>query len=202
MNKEKLEEGLRKYIPAESVQLLSAWIVDLNVHLRITNARSTKLGDYRPPHAGKGHRISINHNLNQYAFLVTLVHEIAHLTCWNLHQNKVDPHGKEWKNEYKKLMLPVMQIGFFPEDVHHALLSYLKNPAASSCSDPFLQKTLSRYDENPALHLDDIPDGSLFKLANGMIMIKGEKRRTRYRCQEQNNKRFYLVSGVAEVELL
>ncbi|TNE79098.1 MAG: sprT domain-containing protein [Bacteroidetes bacterium] len=202
MNKRELENGLLKYIPEPTVPLLAAWVIDYNIHLRISRSRSSKLGDYRPPQQGHGHRISINHNLNPYAFLVTLVHEIAHLTCWNSYQNRVEPHGKEWKMEYQKLMVPVIELGIFPEDVHLALMSYLRNPAASSCTDTQLQKTLSRYDENPVIHLDDIPEGARFQLVNGMVMTKGEKRRTRYRCQAEHNQRFYLVSGVAEVELL
>ncbi len=202
MNRTALESGLNKYIPEHAVSMLATWIIELEVHLRVSKARTTKLGDYRPPFRGQGHRISINHNLNQYAFLVTLVHELAHLTCWNQYQNKVAPHGAQWKSEYQKLMRPVMALKVFPGDVEQALNRYLTNPAASSCSDPNLQKVLSRYDDVPVVHLEDIPLGSIFRLPNGKVYKRGEKRRTRYVCIDQANKRAYLISGIAEVELV
>lgn len=202
MTREDLEKGLIKYLPPDTVEPLAALIIELKVHLRVSKQRSTKLGDYRHPHGNQGHRISVNHNLNQYAFFITLVHEIAHLLTWNRYQNLVDPHGREWKAFFQNLMVPFLGKGIFPEDVEHAMSRYLKNPAASSCSDPHLFKVLSRYDEHPVIHLDDIPAGAKFGLSNGMIFIKGEKRRTRYRCIEQRSGRAYFVSGIAEVEIL
>lgn len=202
MTVEELEKGLGKYIPPAAVPSIARLVVELNVHLRISKARSSKLGDYRAPFNGQGHRISVNNNLNTFAFLVTLVHELAHLVTWNHHQHSVDPHGKEWKKFFRELMLPYLGKDIFPSDVEHALQRYLKNPAASSCSDPVLQKILRRYDQEPVIHLEDLPDGARFALPNGMVFIKGDKRRTRYRCTEQRSGKSYLVSGIAEVELL
>ncbi len=202
MNRQNLEQGLSKYIPQETVSSICDLIIELKVHLRVSKQRSSKLGDYRPPHDGKGHRISVNHNLNSYSFFITLVHELAHLLAWNRYQNSVDPHGREWKAFFQNLMVPYLGKNIFPEDVESALQRYLKNPAASSCSDPHLYKILTRYDERPVIHLDDLPIGTKFGINNGMIFIKGEKRRTRYRCIEQRSGRAYFVSGIAEVEIL
>lgn len=202
MTTEELAKGLAKYLPPDAVAPMATMIVELKVHLRVSKERSSKLGDYRPPHDGKGHRISVNHNLNNYAFFITLVHELAHLVAWNRFQNSVDPHGKEWKAVFQSLMLPFLGKAIFPEDIEKALNRYLKNPAASSCSDPHLYKVLATYDDNPVIHLDDIPVGAKFGLNNGMIFIKGEKQRTRYRCKEIHNGRTYLVSGIAVVDML
>lgn len=202
MTKEELEKALGNYIPSATVSPIASLVIDLKVHLRITKERSSKLGDYRAPSEGKGHRISINHNLNQYAFFITLVHELAHLVTWNHFQHKVNPHGHEWKRFFKELMLPFQDKNIFPSDIELALRRYLKSPAASSCSDPALQKVLSCYDSEPVIHLDDIPPGARFGLNNGMVFIKGEKRRTRYRCIEEKSGKAYLVSGIAEIELL
>jgi len=202
MNRQDLEKGLAKYIPPETVSSICELIIELKVHMRVSKQRSSKLGDYRPPHDGKGHRISVNHNLTAYSFFITLVHDLAHLGAWNCYQTSVDPHGKEWKAFFQNLMVPYLGKGIFPDDVEIALQRYLKNPAASSCSDPNLYKVLTRYDEHPVIHLDDLPPGTKFGINNGMIFIKGEKRRTRYRCIEQRSGRAYFVSGIAEVEIL
>jgi SprT protein len=183
MTREQLENGLAKYIPRPAVPLLAQWVMEFGVHLRITKARNSKLGDYRHPYGSDGHRITVNHNLNQYSFLITLVHELAHLTTWNKYQNKVSPHGGEWKNEYKVLMREVVRLKVFPQDVYDALVAYMQNPAASSCSD----EDLLRHD-------------ALFALDNGMVMRKGPKSRKRYKCYEVNLRRYYMVSPLAEVK--
>lgn len=201
MTREQLEQALARYIPQPVAPLLAVWVMELNVHLKITKARNSKLGDYRHPYAGEGHRITINHNLNQFAFLITLVHELAHLTTWNKYRNKVSPHGTEWKNEYKVLMREVVRYKVFPEDVYNALVAYMQNPAASSCSDEDLLRALRKYDTNKEfLHLEELNEEALFALDNGMVMRKGPKLRKRYKCYEVNLKRYYMVSPLAEVK--
>ncbi len=202
VTREQLEEGLSRYLPTDTIEPMAAVIVEWKVHLRISRERSSKFGDYRPPSEGKGHRISVNHNLNTYAFFITLVHELAHLLNWNEHRNRVDPHGKEWKSFFRKIMLPFQNRGIFPEDIELALLRYMNNPAASSCSDPHLFKVLSRYDDVPVIHLDDLPEGAVFRLPNSMTFVKGPRLRTRYRCKERKSGRTYLVNGIATVELV
>lgn len=200
MLRQQIEKGLSKYIPAPAVPLLTEWVIGFNVHLKVTKARNSKLGDYRHPFGNDGHRITINHNLNSYAFLITLVHEIAHLTTWNKYQNRVAPHGSEWKNEYKTLMREVVKLKVFPDDVYSSLVAYMQNPAASSCSDENLLRTLRNYDLNRThLHLEELEENTLFALDNGMIMRKGPKSRKRYKCYEVNVKRYYMVSPLAEV---
>ena len=105
---ERNEVILKKYIPETAVALIAKWIVDYDFKLKIKKERSTKLGDYRSPFNGSNHQVTVNFNLNKYAFLVTLVHEIAHLTTFNKYKNSVLPHGAEWKQEFKKLMQPFL----------------------------------------------------------------------------------------------
>jgi len=183
------------------VDMVLLWIEQHNFRMRIKRKRHTKLGDYRPPQNGKGHFITINYDLNKYAFLITLVHEIAHLTNWDKHKNTVKPHGAEWKQDFRELMLPLLKQNIFPDDVHHAINQYMQNPAASSCSDLHLLRTLKRYDEkNNFVHLEDLPPQAKFKIANGLVFTKGEKRRTRFKCTEMRTNRIYLVSALMEVE--
>ena len=203
MLREQIEKGLSKYIPSVAIKLLAGWVIDFNAHLRVTKARNSKLGDYRHPFGDDGHRITINHNLNPYSFLITLVHELAHLTTWNKYQNRVAPHGIEWKTEYKELMREVVKLDVFPKDIYQALVAYMQNPAASSCSDDNLLRTLRHYDANKDyFHLEELEEDTLFALDNGMIMRKGAKARKRFKCYEVNLKRYYMVSPLAEVKKL
>lgn len=61
------------------------------------------------PRKGLNHQITINQNLNKYAFLLTLVHEIAHLITYVNHGWNVKGHGPEWKNCFKKQITPFMR---------------------------------------------------------------------------------------------
>ncbi|MDQ3022070.1 MAG: SprT-like domain-containing protein [Bacteroidota bacterium] len=182
------------------MHLVQSWLDEYKFLLKITKSRTTKLGDYRHPHRGKPHQITVNHNLNKYSFLITLTHEVAHLTAWNKYRNKILPHGKEWKEEFKIHLAPIFNLKILPDDINKNLSNYYLNPKASSCADIGLMKVLKRYDENSLyVHLEDIPCKSIFKLRNGSEFIKGDKIRKRYKCINVLNKRAYLVSPVAEV---
>lgn len=197
-------EIISKYIPEQTVDMVLAWIEQYNFRMRIKRKRSSKLGDYRPPFNGNGHFITINHNLNKYAFLITLIHEIAHLTNWNKYKNSVKPHGVEWKKDFRDLMLPLLQQEIFPDDVNRAVMQYMQNPAASSCSDQHLMRVLKRYDEGNQhlVHLENLPHQATFRIENGQIFIKGPKQRTRFQCVDAKTRQVYLVSGLMEVELV
>jgi len=197
---------LIKYIPEQSVELMADWILHFNFNLKITENRASKLGDYRAPQRNSRHLITINHNLNKYSFLITLVHEIAHLTTfekYKLTHKRVLPHGSEWKNEYKKLMRYFMSSSIFPDNVMQALNAYMANPAASSCSDENLLRVLRTYDikNNKLLHVEEIPQGATFVYGKNNHFVKHEKIRKRYRCIEIKSKREYYFSPLAEVSL-
>lgn len=197
---EQYSRVLRKYVPEAAVEQLAKWIIAYGVHLRITRERSSKLGDFRPGPSERGHRISVNHSLNQYSFLITLVHEIAHLETWNQYGNRVRPHGAEWKSSFRRHMMPFLNTEIFPDSVLGAVTAYLQNPAASSCVDENLMKELRKFDGEVTLILDDLPEEARFRLKSGRVFVKGPKRRKYYQCTELATSRPYLVNSLAEVE--
>ena len=103
-------------MPEKAIPIALHWLENSNVQLRITKSRSSKLGDYRPPVLKKYHRISVNHDLNQFHFLITLVHEYAHLKNWEQHQRNVKPHGPEWQKAFREYMQPFLQMDIFPSE--------------------------------------------------------------------------------------
>jgi hypothetical protein len=191
---------LAKYIPAAAIPLISEWIYHFDFKLKIKKSRQSKFGDYRPPLPGLNHQITINHDLNQFAFLLTLVHEIAHLLTHERYGNNVRSHGEEWKNSFRELMRPFMRLEIFPPDVFDSIVKYMKDPAASSCSDDNLLRTLKRYDKPSALvHLETLPNNIEF-IFNDRHFIKGPKVRKRYKCVEKASKNVYLFAALAEVK--
>ena len=206
-HKAKYKEILQHYIPEPSIDTMADWILHFNFNLKITENRASKLGDYRAPINKNRHLITINHNLNKYAFLITLVHEIAHLTIFEKYKGvfrRAAPHGPEWKNEYKKLMQYFLREEIFPEDVMKALRDYMVNPAASSCADENLLRVLRKYDSKKSalVHVEELPFGSTFKHGKNRFFKKGEKIKKRFQCEELGSKRIYLFSPLAEVKLV
>ena len=192
---------LQKYLPLEAAPIIARWIDHFQCEFKISRSRTTKFGDYRPPFNGKGHRISVNFNLNPYAFLVTTVHEFAHLQTWNEHGRKAKPHGSEWKVNFKKMMRPFFEKTLFPDDIKAAIINYLDNPAASSCSDLNLFRALRRYDASPsnAKTVESLPLNAVFCLKDNRVFRKDTLIRKRFRCTEVKTGRVYLFNPLAEV---
>jgi hypothetical protein len=192
---------LAKYIPEKAAPIIAQWIDLYKCNFKISKQRRTRLGDYMPPQRGEGHKISVNYNLNPYSFLITTVHEFAHLVTWNHYKNKVKPHGQEWKNNFKLMMQPFFELNIFPQDVHYAIVNYLKNPAASSCTDINLYNTLKHYNPKTEglISISDVKENDVFYLKNGRVFKKLNKIRTRFRCLELETNKYYLFSAVAEV---
>lgn len=192
---------LKAYVPEESEEILIDWIYDLKIALTITKERKTKLGDFRTSYNKSQLSISINGNLNSYAFLITLVHEIAHAMVFKTFGHNIKPHGKEWKNQYKQLMLSFFARNIFPDDIARPLAAYMINPKASSHSDTRLFMALRKYDDSSDkdMLLADLPAEAIFML-KGRVFKKGIKRRSRYSCVEVQTKREFAISGVAKVE--
>jgi hypothetical protein len=193
--------ALQQYLPPNTYEPVLQYLQHYKVHLTVARERKSILGDYRHRHGVQTHRISVNGNLNTYAFLITLLHELAHLLTFEKWGNRVAAHGKEWKAVFGQLLAQFIQHNVFPEDIKTVLLQSLHNPAASSCADEALLRILRQYDQKngSSLFVEDLPAGTLFQTHDGRVFQKGEKMRKRFRCLEVATNRMYLFSPVYEV---
>jgi len=146
LGKRTLFQGLNDCLPAGCAEPVADWFGRHPVRLRFTRSRRSKLGDFRSGSPLSPPTISINHNLNQYSFLVTLLHEMAHAEVSLSHKSRVQPHGEQWKQAYRLLGQPFLEMGFLPESVRLAFSNYLINPKASSTSSIPLAEALRVYD--------------------------------------------------------
>lgn len=195
-------EALKRYLPPGSFELVMPLILEHKVHLVISRERQTKLGDFRHAFRGNNHRISVNGNLNTYAFLITLLHELAHLLAYQRYGHRIQPHGKEWKHTYSQVLAHFLQAAIFPADVAAELQAMLHNPAASSSAEDGLQRVLRRYDvRKPGmLTVEEVSPGQVFKLADGRKFIRGEQLRKRIKCLEMPANKVYLFHPLYEVQ--
>ncbi len=195
---------LRQFIPEAAVARVLQYLHQYNVHLTITRERKTVLGDYRHATHHQTHRISVNSNLNKFSFLITLIHELAHLVTFNAHGHRVQAHGREWKNFYALLLKDFLQTRIFPEDIEIALQQSIHNLPASSCSDDDLMRVLKKYDTGTdgQIMVEQVEEGKLFDMGEGRVFKKGKKLRKRYQCLELHSGKIYLFSPVFEVKMI
>jgi len=195
-------EYLRQFIPEAAVPKVLQYLHQYTVHLTITRERKTVLGDYRHATSHQTHRISINSTLNKYAFLITLIHEIAHLVTFMQYGHRVQAHGREWKNWYALLLKDFLVLKIFPVDIEHSLLQSINNLPASSCADDNLMRVLKKYDGvvDGLVLVEQVEEGKLFDIGEGRVFKKGKKLRKRYQCIEMHTGKVYLFSPVYEVK--
>ncbi len=193
---------LKKYIPEAAVNTIAEWVYVFDFKLKIKKSRASVYGDYRPPVKGQNHLITVNYDLNPYAFLTTLIHEIAHLSAWKKHGDTIQSHGREWKHEYKELLSPFLNESVYPADIIAALKTYLQDPSASMCTDKRLFKALNKYNTRATefILLEDIPLSAAFLTSDNEAFIKVKKLRTRYLCTKINTRQEYLFHGLAQVK--
>jgi len=197
-----MQNLLQDNIPQEAIPQVLKLLEHDNLTVKIKNERKTRHGDYKQLPSGK-HQITINANLNKYRFLVTLIHEIAHFEAYNTYGRFIKPHGLEWKRSFQHLMLPFLNPNIFPNNLLPLLANHFKNPKASSDTDVELAFALKQFDiANDKTYVFEVPTGSAFKLYNGKIFKKGNKRVKRYECVELKTGKLYLFNPNAEVELV
>ncbi len=192
-----MKTELKNFIPENSYPLVLELLKKYPFTLKITRERNTKHGDFR--YQKNGFIITVNNNLNQFQFLITLIHEIAHLVTYSEYKN-IKPHGKEWKQNFKLLMLPFLTPNIFPDDILPILAKHLKNPKASSDTDVNLALALKKYSpKSDKNYIFEIENDKYF-IYNERIFKQGQKRRTRYECTEVKTGKKYLFNQNVEVK--
>lgn len=198
--KSAIADKIRRFLPEQGIDQVVNLIAAHKVKFRITNPRKTKFGDYRSQDREGFHSISVNGNLNPFAFYLTTLHEFAHLIAFSEYGNRIAPHGEEWKMTFSQLLTSGGAQNWFPEDVRRPLKNYIRNPKASSASDHELFLALRRHntkDQVPVVK--DLLPGERF-LLSGRLFERGSVRRKRVECKEVASGKMYLVNAIAEVK--
>jgi len=196
---------LSRYIPPIAVDEIFRLLCAYPVQLKITNPRKRIHGSYRRPRQKSDvHQITVNGDLNVYTFLITLLHEIAHMNAWI--NNKSSGHDDKWKNCFSQLIKQFLEMSVFPEDIKTALEQHLQNIKSSDFLDITLTKTLQKYDKNAievqnAIFLEDIPENIVF-LHDGKQMKKQKLLRKYYLCIDIKTKHLYRCHPLLKVYLM
>ena len=192
---------LNSYLPAGAYDTVMQYLQHYKVHLTITKERRSVLGDYRFAVHGKNHRISVNGNLNSFAFLITLLHELAHLVAFEKYGNRIASHGKEWKLVYGEILQQFLLLDLFPADISNEIKITMRSTAAGSCAEDGLIRVLRKYDQKQDQKklVEEIDMNGSFQTDDGRIFKRGDQLRKRIRCLEIKTGKIYLFSPVYEV---
>lgn len=188
---------IEQFLPANTAEYVLGLLKKYPVKFKIVKPRKTKLGDFKASSQTGNCQITINNNLEPLNFLITTLHEIAHLYNWKEYGRSIAPHGKEWKQQYISLFQPILNPKVLSEKELSILKQHLSNPKASSSADT----SLSNYFKKPnSTYVNDLQIGDLFKL-NGKTFSIDKKLRTRFLCTEVKSQRKYYVNGLATVDV-
>jgi hypothetical protein len=193
--------NLEEFIPVKSINYISSLIEKENIQFKVVKQRRSKHGDFKRTINGD-YIITINRFYNQYRFILTLVHELAHYFVTKKYF-KAKPHGKLWKNKFKELLNPLLDKSVFPNDLLKYLSRHMENPKSTFSYDIELSKVLDKYDNSRQkyFYLDQVKDGEIFFYGDGNKFLKIKKRRKRYLCENLLNKKKYLFLGNAKIKI-
>ena len=193
---------LKNYLPENSLEKLH-WKTRKLIQYKLAANRLTKWGYFKPGIDDQPHTISINVDLNQQAFLFTLIHEIAHARCWEEYGRKVKPHGKEWKEIFSSMLYEMLKVDAFDPALVKHLFKSIQNPKASCQASVELSKAFSKFDKtNELVFIDEIEKDRQFITQNGRAFKKGKRLRKRFKCKEIATGKWYLFSPIARVKVI
>jgi SprT protein len=194
---------LSEHLPESTVDYVHYLFQTYPCNFKIVPPRKGKLGDCRYPINGGSAQITVNGDLPKLQFLITTLHEFAHLKTFIEKGRKVAPHGNEWKENYVRLFEPLLNETHLAIDEIRVLRTHLSSPSASSCNDPALSDFFNAEQHTgPNTNLlKNIPDGSLFEF-NGKKYIKGNRVQKKYIIYAAETHRDFRLSGLANVKLL
>ncbi|GAB4293879.1 MAG: SprT-like domain-containing protein [Marinilabiliales bacterium] len=193
---------LSNYLPEKAVEDICLLLSKANIKLNIAKSRNSKKGDFKVID-GRFPVITINHDLNKYDFLITLIHELAHYQTWEKYKFKIEPHGYEWRMNFKKLLLVFNDKNVFPENLFKVLNENIFTPRDFTGNyKKKLNMVLQTYNDDycESLFVKDLTTNTCFELKSGRKFRLIKKIKTRYQCIDLQNKKEYIVSGEAIVK--
>ena len=190
---------LEKFLPENALPYLKIWFGSYPCHLKITKNRNSKLGDYRKL-PDKSHQITINGTLEPQLFFFVLTHELAHLIAFEKYGRRISPHGAEWKQTFREMLLESLTV--YAEDLRPIIQNFSKSPKANFMASPDLVKYFHVPEEDDEqTFIENLKKGELFEYKKEIFVIE-ETTKKRYLCKNIKSSRKYYFRNLAQVKKL
>lgn len=190
-------QSLEKYLPHNTLQYLKVWFSDYYIHIKITRNRNSKLGDYRKL-PDNSHEITINSTLAPELFFFVLTHELAHLIAFEKYGRRISPHGSEWKETFRQMLLQSIEV--YEENLRPIIIKFSRSPKANFMASPDLVKYFHIEKQDDALvFIEELQKGDFFIYRNEKYLLEGLIKKN-YLCKNLATGRKYSFKPLARVE--
>lgn len=190
-------QSLEKYLPNNTLQYLKIWFLDHYIHIKITRNRNSKLGDYRKL-PDNSHEITINSTLSPQLFFFVLTHELAHLIAFEKYGRRISPHGNEWKEIFRLMLLESLEV--YEEELRPIITKFSKSPKANFMASPDLVKYFHIEKQDDTLQfIEELQKGEYFMYRNEKYLLEGLIKKN-YLCKNLATGRKYSFKPLARVE--
>ena len=190
---------LEKFLPENALPYLKIWFGSYPCHLKITKNRNSKLGDYRKL-PDKSHQITVNGTLEPQLFFFVLTHELAHLIAFEKYGRRISPHGVEWKQTFREMLLESLTV--YAEDLRPIIQKFSKSPKANFMASPDLVKYFHvPKEDDEQTFIENLKKGELFEYKKEIFVIE-ETTKKRYLCKNIKSSRKYYFRNLARVKKL
>ena len=186
-------------MPENALPYLKIWFGSYPCHLKITKNRNSKLGDYRKL-PDKSHQITVNGTLEPQLFFFVLTHELAHLIAFEKYGRRISPHGVEWKQTFREMLLESLTV--YAEDLRPIIQKFSKSPKANFMASPDLVKYFHvPKEDDEQTFIENLKKGELFEYKKEIFVIE-ETTKKRYLCKNIKSSRKYYFRNLAQVKKL
>ena len=155
------------------------------------------MGDYRklPDHS---HEITINSTLVPQLFFFVLTHELAHLIAFEKYGRRISPHGNEWKETFRQMLLQSLDV--YEEELRPIIMKFSKSPKANFMASPDLVKFFHIERQDDTLEfIEKLQKGDLFIYQNEKYLLEGLIKKN-YLCKNLATGRKYSFKPLARVQ--
>lgn len=190
-------QSLEKYLPQNTLQYLKIWFSDYYIHIKVTRNRNSKLGDYRKL-PDNSHEITVNSTLTPQLFFFVLTHELAHLIAFEKYGRRISPHGNEWKETFRNMLLESLEV--YDEDLKPIIIKFSKSPKANFMATPDLVRYFHTEKQDDSLRfIEELEKGEFFIYRNEKYLLEGLIKKN-YLCKNLATGRKYSFKPLARVE--
>ncbi len=190
-------QSLEKYLPQNTLPYLKIWFAGYYIHIKITKNRDSKLGDYRKL-PDNTHEITLNSTLVPQLFFFVLTHELAHLIAFEKYGRRISPHGNEWKETFRQMLLQSLDI--YEESLRPVIIRFSKSPKANFMASPELVRYFHvEKQDDRLIFIEELQKGDFFMYRNEKYLLEGLIKKN-YLCKNLATGRKYSFKPLARVE--